>query len=428
MVGYSGLGGSTADLFFDATGNLYGVHAEDFFQDRKGFGGAEPNYLINIDQVTGEGTLIGPIGFKSVSGLAYNYAPSREGSPILTELGLALSGTLIVNGLFESVFDSSRVFINREPISSIGSNQVGPFSTSATLSGDGPITVRLVGYRDLAGFPSNQIREETLQFKAAAAKYSTNFTESTGSQDFLQNRFSVTMEEGFGTIALHSPHPYDNSSEYAVQLLTPIVVAQENAFFQYKDIALVEPELDFVAVEGSMDGLNWVAIANPYDASFDPSWETAFTTGQVPSTSLFRDHTIDLLETFSPGDTVLFRFRMKTDAQNIGWGWVIDNINIQDTEFVTGVDKEALEERLEFRIIPNPVSREAVFSFRLAESGQVSYQVLNSLGAVVDKRDLGFKTKGEQLLNWENKSINQGLYLVRLITESGVVTERMIVR
>ena len=55
-------------------------------------------------------------------------------------------------------------------------------------------------------------------------------------------------------------------------------------------------------------------------------------------------------------------------------------------------------------------------------------QVMNALGAVVEKRDLGWRLKGDQQVNWENKAINQGLFLVRLITNGGVVTERMIIR
>jgi len=59
-VGKTGLGGSTPDIHFDLDGNLYGS---------KG-GGMNPNNLIVIDKTTGTGTIIGPIGFKAVSGMS----------------------------------------------------------------------------------------------------------------------------------------------------------------------------------------------------------------------------------------------------------------------------------------------------------------------------------------------------------------------
>jgi len=71
LIGTTGLGGSTSDIFFDEQGNLYGV---------KG-GGQKPNNLISIDKATGVGTVIGPIGFKAVSGLAIR-PPISEGAHI----------------------------------------------------------------------------------------------------------------------------------------------------------------------------------------------------------------------------------------------------------------------------------------------------------------------------------------------------------
>jgi len=61
LVGTTGLGGPTPDICFDNDGNLFGA---------KG-GGLNVNNLISINKSTGAGTVIGPIGFASVSGLAF---------------------------------------------------------------------------------------------------------------------------------------------------------------------------------------------------------------------------------------------------------------------------------------------------------------------------------------------------------------------
>jgi hypothetical protein len=60
LIGKTGLGGGTPGLCFDRWGNLYAS---------KG-GREEPNTLLSIDKSTGEGGVIGPIGFTSVSSLA----------------------------------------------------------------------------------------------------------------------------------------------------------------------------------------------------------------------------------------------------------------------------------------------------------------------------------------------------------------------
>jgi hypothetical protein len=60
VVGQTGLGGPIPDLAFDSNGNLYGL---------KG-GGQGTNNLILVNQTTGQGTVIGPIGFSAISGLA----------------------------------------------------------------------------------------------------------------------------------------------------------------------------------------------------------------------------------------------------------------------------------------------------------------------------------------------------------------------
>jgi len=92
LIGTTGPGGSTPDLFFDGTGSLFGS---------KG-GGGSPNTLISIDKATAAGTAIGPIGFVAVSGLDC-FLPSPPVVPALGETGVAvLVGLLVASGLLSS--------------------------------------------------------------------------------------------------------------------------------------------------------------------------------------------------------------------------------------------------------------------------------------------------------------------------------------
>ncbi|RMF65683.1 MAG: DUF4394 domain-containing protein, partial [Calditrichaeota bacterium] len=78
LIGKTGLGGATPDIFFDENGNLFGV---------KGGGGGATSTLISIDKSTGAGTVIGSVGFKSVSGLAYGLIPDISGTPSSHDFG-----------------------------------------------------------------------------------------------------------------------------------------------------------------------------------------------------------------------------------------------------------------------------------------------------------------------------------------------------
>ena len=61
LVGKTGFNGGIPDIHFDENGNLYGA---------LGGGGNATNNFISINKSNGVGTIIGPIGFTSVSGMA----------------------------------------------------------------------------------------------------------------------------------------------------------------------------------------------------------------------------------------------------------------------------------------------------------------------------------------------------------------------
>ncbi len=60
ILGATGFGGATPDLVFDSYGNMFGC---------KG-GGAGVNNFIVVNQSNGAGTLVGPLGYPSISGMA----------------------------------------------------------------------------------------------------------------------------------------------------------------------------------------------------------------------------------------------------------------------------------------------------------------------------------------------------------------------
>ncbi len=185
--------------------------------------------------------------------------------------------------------------------------------------------------------------------------YSNNFDDLSGS-DFFGNGFTVSKPAGFDNGAIHSDHPYaaggaeGDSVELIYNLKTPIRIAEDpaDAVLKFDEIVLVEPGedgaawpsqdfYDYVVVEGSVDGgVTWVAIADGYDSRANSAWLSRWNSAMSDNNStatgtpsLYRSHSFDLLDKFDAGDEVAFRFRLYSDPFSYGWGWSIDNLEIQ---------------------------------------------------------------------------------------------------
>jgi hypothetical protein len=205
------------------------------------------------------------------------------------------------------------------------------------------------------GFYNIQI----FDFNEPVALYENNF--NTPTTDFAGAGFVIGAESGFDSDAIHSDHPYrvvdGSGAEDTLTLIyllkTPIIISETNATMNFDEVVLVEPGTagtkfgddefwDYVVVEGSNDfGLTWTPLADGYDSREHNVWLTRYnsdTDGQnsnaLGDKDLYIKNEIDLVNRdIIAGDTVLIRFRMFIDPFAHGWGWAIDNLQIQiDTE------------------------------------------------------------------------------------------------
>lgn len=202
---------------------------------------------------------------------------------------------------------------------------------------------------------SGKFKIEVLGLEPAVIEYSNNF--NTADNDFFQSpHFSVITPANFENSALHSDHPYMDGtgprqeSHYTIDMRVPIIIAEQDAVISFDEVVLVEPGepgtefgddefWDYVIVEGSTDGgESWMPFISGYDSRADDEWLAAYNSNISGSNSvaegtseLYETRTIDMLENenFLPGDEVLIRFRLFADAAAHGWGWAIDNLEIQ---------------------------------------------------------------------------------------------------
>ena len=219
----------------------------------------------------------------------------------------------------------------------------------------------------------NTFKVETIQ--NATDKYVTDF--NTTNADFIGSDFSVSTPTGFDNAALNSAHPYlspdtDNTNFNFTTILRYPIVLNAKGKMTFDEIALVEPGepgakfgdqnfFDYVIVEGSNDnGITWKPLADGYDCNMQQSWldkwNNSFSGNNstaVATKDLFVKHEINMLanSNFKTGETILIRFRLFSDPYSHGWGWIIDNLAIQDVE--TATIPLALSAG-EVRIFPNP--------------------------------------------------------------------------
>ena len=184
--------------------------------------------------------------------------------------------------------------------------------------------------------------------------YSTGF--DTGTADFILNGFTVSSVDGFQSPILGTPHPYyynGNRVDHYAYLRQQILV-QAGSQLSFDEVVLVEPGedgsmfgetafFDYVAVEASLDqGVTWFTLAPGWDSTDRPVWENAYNQ-EVPANGVSsaigdssmlraRSISIDGNPAINPGDVILLRFHLYSDANAVGWGWAIDNLVIQPGE------------------------------------------------------------------------------------------------
>lgn len=215
------------------------------------------------------------------------------------------------------------------------------------------------GSSNSSTFPaSGLIKLEVVSVLPAVAEYTNNFdNEAVAADDFFaSNNFRIETISGFDNGAIHSDHPYadgtgaNSESNYTFELKIPIILNDTGALMNFDEVVLVEPGesgttfgdaefWDYVIVEGSNDGgVTWEPFEDGYDSRDDDDWLSTYngnTSGPDSNAegdaSLYRTRTIDMLAntSFNGGEEVLIRFRLFADAAAHGWGWAIDNLNIQ---------------------------------------------------------------------------------------------------
>lgn len=281
-------------------------------------------------------------------------------------------------------------------------------------------------------------------------KYFTNFN-STNS-DFIGSDFSVSTPTGFDNAGLNSAHPYlspetDNTNFNFTTILRYPVVLDSQGKMTFDEIALVEPGddgavfgsqnfFDYVIVEGSNDnGVNWKPLDKGWNCRVQQSWLDKWNSSMSGNNStglgtkdLFVKRTINMLDNgnFKTGDTILIRFRLFSDPYSHGWGWIIDNLAIQDIETAT---LPIAVSAGEVRFFPNPANDKLNISIDSQKAIQsIQIKAYKITGEMVWSEFYPVESNVFQATIDVSKFIS-GLYLFTIEPEKGqVITRKVVVK
>lgn len=281
-------------------------------------------------------------------------------------------------------------------------------------------------------------------------KYVNNF--ETETNDFIGSDFTVATVTGFDSPALNSAHPYpspdtDDMNFNFVSILKYPIILKPGGKMSFDEVVLVEPGepgtkfgddefWDYVIVEGSKDGgNNWKPLIDGYDSNAQSSWLALYNSsmsGQnsavVPGKNLFVKREFELLANgnFQAGDTIQISFRLFSDPYAHGWGWIIDNLTIQD--FGTDVNLLSISSG-EVVCYPNPASDR--LNLQLQTKNTIEKLVLkafNSSGKMVYIQQFSVESNSFQT-TIDLANYIPGLYLFTLDSEGGkVITRKILVR
>jgi hypothetical protein len=135
---------------------------------------------------------------------------------------------------------------------------------------------------------------------------------------------------------------------------------------------------------------------------------------------LYKSRLINMLSTgyFKEGDAILIRFRLLSDQLAFGWGWAIDDLNIQST--ITAVEPSAEE----VSVFPNPVSTDYLNVTLPVGTKASSYEMLNTMGQPVSAKSFDSEVSQQQIYVG---NLHGGVYLVRVNVDQQVITKKIIV-
>jgi hypothetical protein len=406
---------------FESTNNGGNWHAAN-----NGFPAACIWFMTNVEDEVMLGTHGRGVWSVNIPGLA----GGQTFKPLLGTMAQGPDGLLSIPVTLRGLYDSTIVAVNDTPFIKLGANPIANRDTVVKypVTQARTISVSATSYKAGVVYPSVARSVAVVLIAPPRPAYTNTF--NAASSDFTGAGFSISTATGFTDGAIHTAHPYTNNLNNPYMLTIPLIVASTNAFLAYDDVAIVEPGepgapfgdpnfYDYVVVEGTRDGINWIPIANGYDARYDTTWLNAFNSSTPGNATMFRHHELNLRGVFNAGENVFIRFRLFTDAGVTGWGWAVDNLEIQGR--ITGViGSTGLPEQFVLaQNYPNPFNPSTTIRYDIPTASRIAIKVFDVIGRQVRTLVDVSQEAGYHAAIWDGKNgagvpVASGMYIYRI--------------
>ncbi len=309
-------------------------------------------------------------------------------------------------------YDSTQVFINNNYVGSIGNTELGEltFTSNSTVAAGNNI-VRLINFVNGAPYISTNASFTAFNLLEETSQYFTTFLGSES--DFNLSGLSISNFGNFGNNnSLQSPHPYPVNSDLTATFLVPVVVNGDFPFVGYRDLAVIRPNSATVALEATLNGLDWIPVGGAYDATRNQKWNQLLNNpGNENRSALFAQQ-FNLTDEFGNGDLILLRFRLKANEGNNAWGWAIDDFFVQQEP--TSTDLLASMQN-GYKVFPNPTNDNFKVLLNNKSNFNTSLVLFNPNGQQVAQKLI---TKNVQETDFEIDNLPNGIYTLLIITDS----------
>nr|WP_321407925.1 T9SS type A sorting domain-containing protein [uncultured Carboxylicivirga sp.] len=367
--------------------------------------------------------------------------------PYIKQAAKKPNGEIWYKALYSLNLDSVKIYLEGELWETkidVSSGEeiysIGDYNNSA-LS----FELKIVGYSDMIQYTSNVVKVSNPNLGETIEKYSNSF--SSRKYDFKGTSFTITKNL-FDDYGIHSPHSYAEKTEYTYTLNHPIRVLEDadKAIMEFRDIALVEPGeqgtkygdeefWDYVIVEATIDGANWIPLMDGYDVNYSAKWKDFADNNKSDnefdyegienepnSKELFESHTIRLHDTFNAGDIIQIRFRLHSDDAAVGWGWVIDDVVIQEEG--TGI-ASSIAAKDDLLIVPNPAQDFITIKLNSESKGDVTVNIYDLSGNNELRKEF-HKDIDMWYQELDISALESGVKILKLAIDEGEFTSKFI--
>ncbi|MBN2807326.1 MAG: T9SS type A sorting domain-containing protein [Prolixibacteraceae bacterium] len=360
-------------------------------------------------------------------------------APVLLAAGTSPSKQTLAQVQWGSNYDSVTILLDGQYSQTV----TGNFPTQAPSTQqlgealeEGIHQVQMIAYSKAYVLKSIEKSFMVVDYHSPEYSYINAFDQ--WSDDFTGNGFNIIEFGALGDgLGIHTTHPYPDNANISFYLKKPIIIDNANNSkklnLTYRDIPCVEEGesgsvygsanfYDYVIAEASTNGIDWKPLLNGYDFRQIRVKATALgkTIDDRPTASMFLNHEIDLTKHFTNGDTIALRFRLFSDSNTNGWGWVIDDVAITPTEKVGTADLS--DGGLSMYPVPCNQALNIVLPIDYQQKAQIILYDING------RKVLEHRNSNEALVTVNTSGLSSGVYLVEIKSGKQLLRKRIEVK